>query len=83
MALPGRQRADTGSADCFFPVTPNDGTDLSNVTRRIIVGTAGTLHVTRADGVEVTLDLPVGDFPFQVKRVWATGTSAAKLTAVV
>lgn len=63
-------------------VTPNDATDLSEVTLSLYVGTAGTLKVTMNDGSVVTYPaIAAGRHHLRVKRVWATGTSATGIVA--
>ena len=63
-------------------VTPNDSTDLNEITTSIYVGTAGTLKVTMVDGSVVTYGaIAAGRHPLRVKRVWATGTSATNIVA--
>ena len=63
-------------------VTPNDSTDLNEITTSIYIGTAGTLKVTMVDGSVVTYGaIAAGRHPLRVKRVWATGTSATNIVA--
>ena len=63
-------------------VTPNDSTDLNEITTSIYVGTAGTLKVTMVDGSVVTYGaIAAGRHPLRVKRVWATGTIASNIVA--
>lgn len=67
-----------------YAVTPNDATDLTEVTVNLYVGTAGTLKVTMLDGSVVTYGaIAAGRHPLRVKRVWATGTSASNIIAEV
>jgi hypothetical protein len=65
-------------------VTPNDGADLTNVTRGIYVGGSGDLSVVTPDGDSVTFKaVPVGTFAaIRVARVMATGTTATNLVAL-
>lgn len=73
-------------------VTPADGADLTpsagpaRPTRGLIVGGAGTLKVTMADGSVVTITVPAAVIGFAqnfaVVRVWATGTTATLITAL-
>lgn len=72
----------TSPADNVSPVTPNDGTDLTYVTRGLIIATAGTLKISLIDGTAVTITAPVGILPIRVARVWATGTTATGITAM-
>lgn len=63
-------------------VTPNDATDLAEVTLALYVGTAGTLKVTMFDGSVVTYPaIAAGRHHLRVKRVWASGTSASGIVA--
>lgn len=72
----------TDPADNIAPVTPNDGTDLTAVTRALIVSVGGTLKVSLRDGSAVTVTVPAGVLPIRVARVWATGTTATGITAL-
>jgi hypothetical protein len=74
-------------------VTPNDSTDIvlsggiiSGVDNGacLFVGTGGDLTITTLGGQTVTLtNLADGIFiPIQVRRVWATGTSALGILAL-
>lgn len=63
-------------------VTPNDATDLAEVTLSLYIGTAGTLKVTMFDGSVVTYAaIAAGRHPLRVKRVWSGGTSATGIVA--
>lgn len=63
-------------------VTPADDTDLAEISLNLYVGTAGTLKVTMLDGSTVSYGaIAAGRHPLRVKRVWATGTSAANIVA--
>lgn len=67
------------------PVTPNDARDLPDgASRGLYVGASGDLTVVlAAGGAPVTLvGHPVGYAPLQVRRVLATGTTAASLVAL-
>lgn len=68
-------------------VTPSDSTDLPNgVAVAFYVGVTGDVAVTFADmddGTSVVVKAaPVGDRPYQVKRIWATGTTATNILAL-
>jgi len=64
-------------------VTPSDSVDLSNVSRWVIIGTAGALKVTTKGGDTVTMgNVPAGFLPIQVTRIWSTGTTASNLTVL-
>lgn len=67
-----------------FAITPSDSNDLDEVTLNLYVGTAGTAKLTMFDGSVVQYaSLAAGRHPLRVKRVWATGTSAAGLVGEV
>lgn len=61
-------------------VTPSDTVDLTDVSRAIYIGAAGTLKVTTEGGETVTI--PSGTLSagtphkLRVSRVFATGTTA-------
>lgn len=83
MATKGMNRADIGASIGYFPITPNDGTDLPVEIRGLIVAVGGNVSLDRLDGTNVTLTLPAGYFPLQAQRVRATGTTATGLTGLV
>ena len=63
-------------------VSPNDATDLAEITTSLYIGTAGTLKVTMMDDSVVSYAAVVaGRHPLRVKRVWANGTSATGIVA--
>lgn len=63
-------------------VTPHD-TNLIPVTRGLYVGGTGALKVQMEDDTTVTFAaVPVGEFPLQVKQVYATGTAATSIVAL-
>lgn len=65
-------------------VTPNDSTDLAQVTRAVFVGTGGDLEVTMAGtGTAVVIpDVPSGAFlPICAARILATNTTADGIVA--
>ena len=66
-----------------FAITPDDASDLPQPTRAIYVGTSGNLKVLMVgDATPVTfLSVPVGLWPWRVKRVYLTGTTAGSLIA--
>lgn len=67
-----------------FGVTPNDGTDLPEVTRALYVGGAGDVAVITKQGDTVTFHgLPAGSIlPVRLSRVLATGTTATNIVGV-
>ena len=81
--VPG-QEDNIGSSPKAFAITPNDSADLSDFCRAIVVGTEGVVKYHNFDGlVCTTASLPAGVYPFQIRRVLATGTTASDLTGVV
>lgn len=78
----------TGPISFGFGVTPSDGADLEEVTRSVMVAAAGDLRVTLRDhpvGEAITLPAlqPGYPYPFRIRRVWATGTSATGIIGLV
>lgn len=71
----------SGPASHAFAVTPSDGSDLSETTRALYVGTGGALSAVMASGVTVTFgSLASGTLlPVRVTRVLATGTTASAI----
>jgi hypothetical protein len=71
-------------AEDALPVTTSDATDLSlGVCHALLIGTAGNLSVLVKGGTQRDLlGVPAGVLPLQVKRVRATGTTAANITAL-
>ena len=64
-------------------VTPNDSSDLDNVSV-LYVGVGGHVKVTTRAGSDITLfNLNNGQFvPVQVRKVYATDTTATNLVAM-
>lgn len=65
-------------------VTPNDSTDLAEVTRGVFVGGAGNLNVNMAGtGTSLTITgVPAGAFlPISVARIRSTSTTATNIVA--
>lgn len=75
----------SGPASSGFTITPSDGSDLTETTRALYVGTAGNLAVQMLTGETLTLSgVPAGSFlPLRVNRVLATGTTAAAIVGLV
>lgn len=73
-----------GPARDILPVTPDDTTDLSVVAVALYIEQGGSLTITTAAGGQRTINvadwsiLPVG-----VRRVWASGTTAGNIGAMV
>lgn len=67
-------------------VTPSDTVDLPTSGKALYVGVAGDLRivpVASPDGVGITLkNHPVGYVAVQVRRVFATGTTASQIVAL-
>jgi hypothetical protein len=64
-------------------VTPSNTVDLTYVSRALVIGTAGDVKVTTLGGETVTLPaVPAGILPLRVTRVFATGTTAASISAL-
>ena len=74
----------TAPAENAFAVTPNDGSDLAEVTRALYVGTGGNLAVVLAAGSDVTLlNVQSGTvLPIRCRRVKVTGTTASGLVGL-
>ena len=67
----------------YVTITPDDDADLpGGITRAIVVGTAGDIKSSTASGNVRTAYFPVGMFPIQLRRVYATGTDAANIVAL-
>ncbi len=80
-------RPDDLDSPAYFAaaVAPNDGSDLSIVTRGLYVGVSGNVSVLMAgDGGAVTFTaVPAGAvLPIAVSRVKATGTTATSIVAI-
>jgi hypothetical protein len=68
----------------IFAIVPSDSTDLPHVTKALNAATAGTVRVTTERGTTADLFLAAGlVFPLRVRRVWATGTTATGLRALI
>lgn len=80
----GRSLSTAGPATDLVPVTPADGTDLPMVAVALYVEAGGALSVVTVTGQQRLVDvadhsiLPVG-----IRRVRATGTTAAGIHAMV
>lgn len=78
----GKQNS-TLPADDFYSVTPDDNTDLPIPTRAVTLAVGGTLKVNKLSGATDTLTLPAGQHALRIRRIWATGTTATGITALV
>jgi hypothetical protein len=68
-----------------FAITPHDSTDLPEVTRAIYVGAPGSIAAVLLSGADITLTgIAAGTIlPLRLRRIKATGTSAAALVGLV
>jgi hypothetical protein len=79
-----RHRRPTDPAVTVFDITPDDDTDLAQITTALNVATPGTVRVTTADGSVSDVSVhPGASFPIRARRVWQTGTSATGLRGLV
>jgi hypothetical protein len=73
-----------GPAKDIVPVTPSDSTDLPDVSTALYVETGGTVNILTAAGETRSISLADYSFlPVGVRRVNATGTTAAGIHALV
>jgi len=65
-------------------IAPNDDNDLPVVTRAMLIGGAGDIRVTMVGGQTLTIEgLNSGQLlPIRATKVFATGTTATKLTGL-
>lgn len=71
-------------ATILVSVTPDDTTDLSVPSRALNVAQEGLVRVTTTGGSTATIYVAAGiGFPVRATRVWATGTTATGITALV
>ena len=82
--FPGRAASPIGPARALVAVTPNDAADLPNgLTRSFFVGEAGLVAVIDAAGNTAVLSSAAHQYhPVQIRRVLATGTTAAGIVAL-
>lgn len=84
---PGSDPNSTTPAAGAVAVTPSDtdnifGSGDSRFSRAIYVGVSGDIKMTMSDDSVVTRKaVPVGEWPWCVKRIWATGTTATDMVA--
>ena len=73
------------SASGAFAIVPNDSANLTKYTYGIYVGGTGNLKVDMEDGSTVTYSsVPVGfHHNLRIKKVYATGTTATNLIALI
>jgi len=65
-------------------VVPNDGADLTRVTRALFVGQTGNVRLRTVEGDVVTLANCQGGvfYPIRADRILATGTTASDLVGL-
>ncbi|APX88895.1 hypothetical protein BV394_03420 [Brevirhabdus pacifica] len=68
-----------------FAITPDDATDLPEITRALYIGIGGDLSVVTKEGGSVTLvNLLAGTvLPIRVRAVRATGSTAQSVVGLV
>lgn len=72
-----------GDEYIIYPAGQDSGASDANNGCVLYVGVSGNLTVTTIGGSKVTLtNMPVGFVPVQVKKIWATGTSAKEIIAL-
>lgn len=76
----------TGQCRRVAAVTPSDTEDLPNYAKALLIGGAGALKIlplANDDAAPITINVTAGEvFSFcQVRRVFATGTSATAVLA--
>ncbi|MCB1343130.1 MAG: hypothetical protein KDK24_19080 [Pseudooceanicola sp.] len=75
---------DTAPASGIFAITPDDETDLEQVTRGIVASGGGNISVVMRDGSTGVLPLPEGiPMPYRIRRVLDTDTTATGLTGLI
>ncbi|TDX21875.1 spike base protein, RCAP_Rcc01079 family [Rhodovulum visakhapatnamense] len=66
------------------PISPSDSSDLTHASRALNVATTGFVRVTTVRGTTATVFIAAGiAFPVRVTRVWATGTTADGIVALL
>ena len=80
----GKDISQIGPARNAAAVTPNDSTDLANVSRGIMVGVSGNVSVNMSGGGSaVVMPMTAGQlYPIAVSRVLSTGTTATGIVAL-
>lgn len=75
----------TGPASAAFAITPDDATDLSEVTRALYIGVGGNVAMRFLSGQVLTFsNLAAGSvLPVRIDRVLAAGTTATGLIGLV
>ena len=71
-------------ATILAAVAPDDETDLVQPSRALNVATSGLIRVTTTGGSTATVFVAAGTaFPLRVTRIWATGTTATGIVAML
>jgi hypothetical protein len=80
----GHSQSLESPATIALQVAPDDAADLPMPSRALNAAQEGTVHVTTTGGTTATLYIAAGVcLPVRVTRVWATGTTATGLVALV
>jgi hypothetical protein len=83
-SYPNRTSSLSGPASDVQPVVPDDNTDLPTAAIALYVESGGTVSFVTIGGEERQVALPdFAVFPVRVRRVRATGTTAAGIHAMV
>ncbi|MEM9969497.1 MAG: hypothetical protein AAF762_00140 [Pseudomonadota bacterium] len=74
----------TSPAQRAEAITPDNGSDLTTVTRALFVGQSGNVRVRTAEGDVITFANMQGGvfYPIRVAQVFATGTTASDLVGL-
>ena len=83
-AFADRVRTPRDPAFSVFEITPDDTTDLPQVTLALNVATPGAVRITAFDGSVSEISVHPGQsFPIRARRVWQTGTTATGIRGLV
>ena len=68
-----------------FTITPNDNTDLVEVTRALYIGGSGDVTLVTKSGTQVTFsNISSGSLlPVRVARILVTGTTANNIVGLI
>ena len=71
-------------ATLLLTITPSDTADLAQPSRALNVATSGLVRLTTTGGSTATVFIAAGTaFPLRAARIWATGTSATGIVAML
>jgi len=75
----------TGPICGGFDITPDDANDLAQMTRGVMVSSAGDVAVVLRDGDAITLPglAPGVIYPLRIAKVLMTGTTATGIKGLV